>query len=126
LKDTVTSLDEIIPGHKITKPTKTKIEDLLTKPVKQLDNGQVLNGVWAKRVENPIEFDAKLAYFINLGLFDGKMDVLKKAAKTSATSELEKHLKNSGNHFGSGKLPKTGSKPNKETNDMLSSMRGAF
>jgi len=120
LRTKVDELTEIIPGQKINKVTKTKIEDMLTKPVKQLENGQVLNGVWAKRAENQLDFDMKLAHFINLGLFDGKLDILKKNAKTSAIDELEKHIEQKGSYRGSGTIPNA---DRKAATDMISSMR---
>ena len=64
---------------------------MLTVPIKQED-GTVLNAVWAKRKADTKAFDKKLAYFIHIGLFDGKVDSLVKDSKTKAASELQKLL----------------------------------
>lgn len=123
LKEKVNGLDEIIPGQKINKTTKTKIEDLLTKPVKQLEDGTVLNGVWAKRADDQLDFDLKLAHFINIGLFDGKFDSLKKRVKSSAAEELEAQISRQGEYTGSGRVP---AHNNEASKNMISSMRGMF
>jgi len=121
LKLKVEGLDEIIPGQRVNKQTKTKIEEMLTKPVKQLENGTVLNGIWAKRAEDQLDFDIKLAHFINMGLFDGKFEALKKKVKSTAAEELELQISRQGEFTGSGHIPKR-----ETSNDMISSMRGLF
>jgi len=122
LKDQVDNLTEIIPGQKINKQTKVKIEDMLTKPAKQTEDGQVLNGVWAKRAEDVLDFDIKLAYLINQGAFDGKMATLTKKVKTSAITELEHQISQKGHFTGTGRTPEV----DKETKDMIGSMKHLF
>jgi hypothetical protein len=81
-KDTVASTDEIIPGQKINKQTKTKVEDA------------VLNGMmWEVRKKDPYKFDTIVNYLALTGLFEGKGDKLTAKAKTSAIEELEKVIK---------------------------------
>jgi hypothetical protein len=123
LKSKIEEMNEVIPGQKINKITKNKVEDLLTKPVKQLENGTVLNGVWAKRAEDQIDFDLKLAHFINMGLFDGKFDSLKKRVKSTAAQELEEQISRKGEYTGSGRVP---TKERQASNNMISSMKGIF
>jgi len=123
LKTQISDLKEIIPGQKINKQTKDKIQDLLTKPVKQLENGQVLNGIWSKRAENQMDFDMKLAYFIASGLFDGKLDAITRKAKTTAAEELEKHIRQQGDYKGSGNVP---SSSRQQSKSAIDSMRGVF
>ena len=89
----IESLDEIVPGQKVTKQTKTKISDILTKPVKQSEEGYALNAIWNKRSENPISFDTTLAYLYLSGVFDGKWDQITKSVNTKLTNKLEEKLK---------------------------------
>lgn len=91
LKTDIDSTEEILKDKKINQPTKDRIYSMLTTPIKQED-GTVLNEVWAKRKTDPKAFDKKLAYFIHIGLFDGKVDSLVKDSKTKAASELQKLL----------------------------------
>ena len=92
LKTKINSLEEIVPNLKLTKQSKQKIEDLLTKPIKQTEQGQLLNGVWSKRMEDPMDFDIKLAYLIELGAFDGKWDKLIKKTESKVTEELKNKM----------------------------------
>jgi hypothetical protein len=78
---------------KINAQTKTKIYEALTTPSVQTDSGQWLNPIYAKRAENPKEFDIKLAYLFNVGIFDGKWDKIMNTAKTGAVKDLEDKLK---------------------------------
>jgi len=73
---------------------------LLTTPAK-LSNGQVTNLVYAKREENPIEFDAKMAFLQSIGFFDNKpLDRFIKKATTEAVTGLQSFLADrSGNSY---------------------------
>lgn len=115
LKTKINSLDEIVPNLKVSKQSKQKIEELLTKPVKQTDQGQMLNGVWSKRMDNPMDFDIKLAYLIELGAFDGKWDKLIKKTESKITEELKGKM-NIGNSFFGGNKPAI-SKPKGDLNN---------
>lgn len=97
LKDNINSTEEIIKGKKINQQTKDKIYGMITNPIKQED-GTVLNAIWAKRNENRLEFDKKLAYLIHIGMFDGKTDTIIADAKTKAITDLERTLQ-SGRKF---------------------------
>lgn len=101
LKENVYQAKEILKGKPINKQTQEALFDMITKPVKKMDNGQTLNAVWAKREENRQDFDIKLAYFIKLGLFDGKIDKLAVDARTKATDNLKKIIQGNRN-FSSG------------------------
>lgn len=93
LKETVDSLNEIIPGQKINSQTKDKIYKDITEPVKD-KQGNVVNRIWAKRTEDPFAFDSKLAYLLETGFFDGG-GLWKKIMKTKITKEataLEDYL----------------------------------
>jgi hypothetical protein len=92
VKSTIESLEEIVPGQKLTKQAKTKLQEMITKPVTQDKLGNPINAIWQKRLADPLNFDIKLAYFIQSGLFDGKMDKLVKTSKTAAISDLEHQI----------------------------------
>lgn len=100
VKENVNNLDEILKDKKINKQTKDKIINSILLPVGEDKQGRALNSIWKKRSENPIDFDIKLAYFMNMGLFDGKTDTLIKDGKTKALKDLENKLK--GGKFSTG------------------------
>lgn len=99
-KQAIASTTEIIPGTKINKTTQTKIEDLILKPVKEVD-GQKLNAIWAKRSEDSIKFDTILAYLMLEGVFDGKWSGIAAKPKTQAYKELENSLRTQRSNEGS-------------------------
>lgn len=94
IKSTIANIDKLIPGVTVSKLEQDKLFDMLTTPVKQdPESGVYLNKVWAKRAENTTQFDTTLAYLINKGIFDGKMDSLVRTAKSKAIKELDAVLK---------------------------------
>lgn len=97
LKKTITDTKEIIPGMILNKEVKDSIFSMITTPVKQDANGQALNAVMAKRAEDPIKYALMEAYFVKLGLFDGKFDKIVAKAKTQAVKELETKLSTNNN-----------------------------
>jgi len=118
----IDSLTEIIPGKAINKQTKAKINEMLTKPVKQSEEGYAMTELWAKRAENPIEFDTTLAYLYLSGVFDGKWDQIMKTANTKLTDKLEKSLKEKGSTLLGGRSTiKSESERTRE--DMIGPMR---
>lgn len=95
LRGSIDSINEIIPSQKINKQTKDKMYNLITKPVEGKD-GNTTNGLWAKRSEDPIEFDMKLAYLVQTGFFEkGKAwDKIKNVSTTKEANKLEEFLSN--------------------------------
>jgi len=93
IKKYIYDTDEIIKGQKINKITQQKIEKMLLEPATKDANGNVLNSIWAKRAEDTKKFDVTLAYLIQSGMFDGKIDNFKKKAKTEVISDFEEILK---------------------------------
>jgi acyl-homoserine lactone acylase PvdQ len=81
----------------LNKEVKDSIFSMITTPVKQDANGQALNAVMAKRAEDPIKYALMEAYFVKLGLFDGKFDKIVAKAKTQAVKELETKLSTNNN-----------------------------
>jgi len=128
LKEAINSLTEIIPGNQINKQTKVKMYEDITKPV-QDNKGRTTNAIWAKRSEDPMFFDSRLAYLLETGYFEkGKPWNKASQAKTTAEiSELEKALQDKSNT-----ASKTGAhvlrslEEDKTAKDNIESMRGIF
>lgn len=128
LKETINSLDDVIPGVAINKQTRVKMYEDLTKEV-QDGKGRLTNPLWAKRAEDPIFFDSKLAYLLETGFFEkGKPWTKASASKTTKeVSELEKVLsskKNTTSSIGSPVILNI--EQEKTAKDNIDSMRGIF
>jgi hypothetical protein len=98
LKDTINSITEILPGQTINKQTKDKLYDLLIKPV-TMGDGRTTNAVWAKRMEDAMYFDSRLAYLLETGFFEKNKpwNKLKNVKVTKEVSQLEEALKRNKN-----------------------------
>lgn len=122
----IEAIQEIVPGVKVNKPTKDRWKNMITKPVKEV-NGVKLNSVWAKRSDNPNEFDIKLAALIDYGVFDGKWDKIIKSSKSKATEEIENAIKGGAANFKSGfTRTKTSSSKTDGTSASIDSLKNAF
>lgn len=97
LRKTITEFKEVIPGLKITEKDKNKIYELATKPVAQLDNGTYINALMKAKVEDPVNFEAKLNYLFYITNEFKNFDIIKKTQKSNATKELNDFVK--GNTF---------------------------
>jgi len=126
IRDKIYSLDEVLPGQKINKQTKQKIEDMLLKPVGQDPKGNQINKVWQKRLDSPLDFDIKLAYLISTGYFDGKTDKLVKATRSKVVDDMEQHIKNTQKKPFSTKPASREEDIDPKTKDALESMRNTF
>lgn len=128
LKESINSLNEVIPGVSINKQTKNQMFEAITKPV-QDNKGRTTNALWAKRAEDPKFFDERLAYLYATGFFE-KDKPWTKAAQSKTTkeiSELERALKSKNNtesKVGSPIL--RGIQQDKTTKDNIDSMRDIF
>lgn len=122
LRDTVDSLNEVIPGQRINKQTKDKIFKDIVEPVKD-KNGNVTNRIWVKRSEDPFTFDAKLAYLVETGFFDDSKTWRKlvSSKETHEASALEKHLRNTRKNAGT--VNSTMSSSGGDLDDLVSSMK---
>jgi len=97
----VSEVKEIFPGIEVTKAEKTKIEEMMTVPVRyESRNGREIpvSAAMDIRAKDPIAFEMKLNYFIKNGFFDGNKD-LNKFAKKSESNATNKLL----NSFGTEK-----------------------
>jgi hypothetical protein len=96
MKKLVDTQPEIIPGIKLTKPTREKIMKSMTLPTAKDKDGNPLNPVMATRTKNPEAFEMMIHYYHQLGLFniddDGSINPdfskIAKVEKTKATDEL--------------------------------------
>lgn len=96
MKRTVETTPEIIPGIKLTKPTREKIMKSMTTPIAKDEAGNALNPVMATRAKNPDAFEMMVHYYHQLGLFNiddsgqVKPDFSKiaKVEKTKATDQM--------------------------------------
>ena len=95
LKTDIDTVKEVVPGVKLNTQMRGKMYEALTTPTAQTPDGQYLNAIYAKRAENPTEFDIKLAYLYNIGIFDGKWDKITSTARSGAISDLSDKLKDS-------------------------------
>ena len=96
MKKLVETTPEIIPGIKLTKPTREKILSSMTNPVARDAEGNPMNPVMATRAKNPEAFEMMIHYYHGLGLFnmdeDGTLtpdfSKISKIEKTKATDEM--------------------------------------
>ena len=128
LKDTINTMEDIIPGLGINKQTKVKMYESLTKEVQDA-KGRITNPLWAKRAEDPLFFDSRLAYLLETGFFE-KGKPWNKAGQAKVTKEvstLEKALegkKNTRTTTGSPVIINL--EQDKTSQDNIDSMRGIF
>jgi len=115
MKRTVENTPEIIPGIKLTKPTREKIMNSMTVPIAKDKNGNPLNPVMATRSKNPDAFEMMIHYYHQLGLFniddDGQMkpdfSKIAKVQKTKATDEMRSIFESTEKPIaGKAKVPK--------------------
>jgi predicted HTH domain antitoxin len=85
--------DKIGKTYDITKQLKDRMYDAIVKPVAKLEDGTLVNAITKYQVENPIDFQHKLAWIFSIT--DGFKDFdsfVSTKAKSAATRELESRL----------------------------------
>jgi hypothetical protein len=88
-KKTLNETKEIVPGLPLTVTLKDKVYKTMITPVDQDAMGNPINKIGKARMENPLEFEFKLAYLYELTDGFTKWDVLGTPAKKTAIKELE-------------------------------------
>lgn len=98
IKSTIDTVAEILPGIPISANEKTKMYERMTKPVefKVVDGQRVpVSMINKTRSEDRINFDLRLNYFIEMGMFKKDFDLSKlvKKVKSSAASRFAEAFK---------------------------------
>ena len=91
IRDSFKADAEIVKGVKLTKAQALKAQELLLTPI-ELEDGSVINPLYAERAKDPVTFDKKLAALVAAGAFEGNVTTTK-ASKKTALDELDKVLK---------------------------------
>jgi hypothetical protein len=128
LKESINTIEEVIPGVGINKQTKVKMFEALTKEV-QDNKGRVTNALWARRAEDPVFFDSRLAYLYETGFFDkGKSWTKASQAKTTKeVTNLEKAIESRKNTLSTtGTSVLRSPEIDKTAKDNIDAMRGIF
>lgn len=94
IKERIDKTKEIIPGFALTQVMKEKIYKNITTPAKVVD-GVPVSAVALKREKDPVQFEITLNLLNELGVFDGKYDLLLNAGKKKSVEELEKAIETS-------------------------------
>ena len=92
IQQSVEEVDEIIPGVKLSKPTRDKLFHNMTQIVGEDENGTPQNFVMSMRAQNPIGFDLGVTYLADVTKGFTDWSKIKKAGKTNAVKEFEKAL----------------------------------
>lgn len=97
LKQTIETTDKVIDGMIIDKKSKKEILDIITKPVAVLEDGTQVNELMKLQIEDPVDFQYKLAYLVHItkGLKDFSAFTTVKKAKSKAVREFENVLSKS-------------------------------
>jgi len=96
------NISKLLPGVKTSPKLEQKLIQNIKTPVKQGANGVLLNGIWATRDADPIKFDMILSYLYETGVFNGKLDKIKRDAVTDSTKELEQLILSGNSNFTQG------------------------
>lgn len=94
LKNSITEIDELIPGNPVNPKLKDDLYKLITEPIGE-QNGNPVNAIFKYIGDNPIEANIKLAYLFQAT--DGFKDfskLIKGKAKSAASKELGDILNN--------------------------------
>lgn len=97
----VNSLEEVIPGQKLTKAIKDKMVESMTKPIAKDKQGNPQTLLQQIRAKDPKKFDATFQYLLVTGAFEGKWDGLVKTAEKKAITKLKESLNDTSYHAGS-------------------------
>ena len=102
IKNLVNTTEEVIPGLRVDDNTKKEVERLITKPFTKDSNGNQVNEVIGKMIEDKNYF-VKLHYLHHLTEGFTKFDKLVNKAKTQAVKSLEEKLRLQDSRIGSTK-----------------------
>jgi len=100
VKVAVETLDEIIPGNKISTVMKQKIFQNLTTAVARTDDGVPVNRLGAYRIQNPVQTEIILNYIFEATKEFKDWSVFNKGAKKAVVAEIEQAARNVENQLG--------------------------
>lgn len=105
-QDNLEKTNEIIPGLRVNDKIKDSIFKTLTTPVAVDENGVTLNKISKARLENPVDFEIKLAYIYEVTKGFSDWSALTSSGRKAAYDEFEKSaqsldLESRGNYKGS-------------------------
>lgn len=120
IEKTVEDTSEILPGRIFSEDMKKKTLDSMLQIVGKDESGTPLNGIMKTRSDDPVAFDMKVAYLMNLTNNFTDFSSINATAKTSAAKEFEKSL-SKGNNVSS--KSGTSKKLNNEEVDVLDGLQ---
>jgi hypothetical protein len=118
----VDSTEEIIPGIKLTKSTKDKLFNNMTKIVGNDANGNAQNYIMSVRQKDPINFDKTVAYLADITKGFTDWSKIKKSAKSNATAELTNVLNKKSTGHKSGNHKTVQNRSETASDDLMSSL----
>jgi hypothetical protein len=114
--------EEIIPGIKLTKSTKDKLFNNLTRITGNDQNGNSQNYIMTVRQKDPIHFDKNVAYLAELTKGFTDWSKLTKSAKSTATAELENVLNKKSTGHTTGSHKKVGNRTDTADGSLMASL----
>lgn len=99
----VETIDEIIPGNKISTVMKQKIFQNLTTAVAKTEEGVPLNRLGAYRLKNPVQTEIILNYLFEATKEFKDWSVFNKGAKRAVVNEIEQAARNVESQLGSNR-----------------------
>ena len=122
----IDSTEEIIPGIKMTKSTKDKLFDNMTKITGNDSNGNAQNYIMSVRQKDPVNFDKTVAYLADITKGFTDWSKIKKSAKSSATADLEKVLSKKSTGHKTGSHKKDAPRTEQAEDELINSLSGMF
>lgn len=104
-KTNLENTKEIIPGLQVTPILRDRIFKAVTTPVGQDQYGNPINAIAKARMENPLEFEMKLAYLFEVTKGFKDWTTLASTGKKSAVKEFEEAARRLDYSSGGGQAP---------------------
>lgn len=121
INDFIDKSEELFPGRKISADQKKELKKFMLEPVAYDKNKQPVSKAMEVRSKNPILFDARLNHYIQLGLFNEKVDTTKieEAGKTKAIKNLANILEKNSSFQPAAKHEEVKTKKNEDVADSI-------
>lgn len=92
LKKLIEETKNIIPDVSLTGNEKKRIFEHITTPIDKDANGNPINIIMKKRMENPLRYAMLEAYYNDIGLFDENFEKIIKKAKSNSIKDFTKAI----------------------------------